>query len=1380
MSIVLLVLLCFICLVSGQISVEVSTQDASCSGKGSITIMANGGKAPYSYEIIDNICGLNNKPLQNNNIFTGLTSCTYTVKAIDADGKSVTKQAIVGGNYIGPTASIDVSGCSFIINSKNGSAPIKYAISEDGGKTYNAATDQNIYANLKEGTYFLKIEDACNSVYITSATIDLDTLEYFFTRARGFNIIYDSIFPSNIRGGKGPFQFYIVNGTDTLRSSNNHFALKDIVKTCSTQVYIISGCGVYINRFEYTDTEISCLDYSGGNVEFKVNVGVPPFNSFNYVMNTSTSFPGLKISNLNKNDLYYSFSVKDACGDFSSSNDKMYRNRPELTFTSHSDCTEFNSTTLTIAQNSLIISPFDVECTTCLPATKFSRITSSINIPDLNNGKKTIVISDSCGTRWTCNSEYIIPVTESCDSIVLNLVNAFTCDNRPAGKSASGDTMKASMFYLRKADRTLIDSNQNGVFKNMINGQYIVQGSSGSCGLIEGNYIRNITQQPAKYRIGANQFNNNCNLLYTLNIDYDYYPYALTDLRGKLYTPSSNVTPQFGVYYNDLLPGNYLIKSLKNCWQDTIRLPEIKSKINLEDLTVCPVGGSVTISGGKNFGQWKSIYAAQGLDLYYFNNSADWYDFSKSSKFNYDTARHTYFNIEPGKTYTIYLHSFASINYLEIDNTCIMDSVSFTVPKYTPPSLISDLTLKCDQSNSILSQLKIKNGTQPYSIQEINCSDQSLIGNATATSDTIVVISNLSLANHCFKVTDVCQNAVSAESNIGDFNATIQSIKNCDSTTTFYFSTINGATYKWTNKTNTLLGTTPSIKITDPLPGDEIRLMIDYKGCAINKSIIINNAFQKLQVKIGPSKIIKLCATGFVKLTSTILGGIGPYTYRWSTGSQDSTIVVNTEGKYILEVNSAIGCVTIDTVDVIIGLPITLVTSIKKVLCYGDSTGSIQTILSGGIKPYTYQWSDGSSRDSISHKPAGNYVFTITDDAGCNLTQMIAIDQNSELRGQTNITAASCEVSKDGKAELITQGGIGPYTYAWSDGTSSKDLINTNPGNYTVIITDALRCSKSIIVQIPKKPVIITMRIDTICAGATIIIGNSVHSVSGNYRDTIKNRLGCDSLIQTSLVVRVPLQFTMISKNPLCADQLNGEISISNINSRGPYQFQINGTNYSGLSTNKLPSGNYVVKLTDGFQCFLEKGTSLTNPPRITLEVGKDTTIQFGDSLSLKVLTNAFNQDIKKISWTGNPGYTCDQCTMQAILKPKYDIDYKVELETVQGCKVQDLFTVKVNSDFRVFAPNALRLSEGRLSANAAFTLYGPSYIEVIDYIRIFNRLGALLFETKNIPPNDLQYGWDGTYKGQKADPGVYIYIASVLFSDGSRRILKGDITITN
>ncbi len=1369
-----------LCSIHAQITIDLTTQDASCSGKGSISVSASGGKAPYSYEIIDNTCGLNNKPLQSNAVFTGLTSCTFTVKVIDADGKFNTKPAIVGGNYIGPSASIAVNGCSFTINVRNGNTPIQYSISLDGGRSYGAPTAQNIYTNLSEGTYFIKIEDACNSSYITSATIDLDDLEYIFFRIYGVGgQILDSIAATNVRGGQGPYQFLIVNGVDTLKSLNDHFALKDIVKTCNTQVVVKTGCGVYSKRFEYGDSEIKCLNYSSGTVEFKMNVGTPPFTSIYYFANTSTQTPGLQLNNLIKNDVYYSFNVKDACGDFSSSNNLMYQYRPEITLTSKKDCSEFATTTLTISQNNVRNTTFDVSCTSCTPSDKFAGIDSKVTLPNLNTGKKTIVISDSCGTRWTCTSEYIIPVTETCDSIKLQLVNAFLCDNRTTGTSYSGDTMPADMFYLRRSDGVFIDSNRNGVFKNLSNSQYIVQGRSASCGLIQGTYTRNIIVQAPKYRIGVNQFNTDCSIVYNLNVDYDYYPYELTTVFGKSYGTGNNATPQFGTYYDNLLPGLYILKSLKNCWEDTINLPEVKSKIKLEDITVCPAGGSVTLSGGKSFAQWKSEYAKQNLDLYFLNNLADWYDFSRTSVFNYDTANHTYFNIEPGKTYTLYMHSFAAAGF---NNTCAVDSLTFTMPNYTPPSLVSDLTLKCDISNTLLAQLKINKGTKPFVIQEINCSNQSLIGSSTSTSDSIIALSNLSLATHCFKVTDACNNTAIAEAGIGNLNANIQSLKNCDNTTTFYFSTIPGATYRWTNKLNNPIGQSPSITIPDPSNGDEVKLLIDYKGCGINKSLLINSiSVQKLQVNIHPTKIIKLCNKGSIKFSPTIQGGLAPFMYSWNTGSSDSTITVNTTGKYVLGITTNNGCILYDTVEVIIGNDLIANTTINNVACFGESTGSITTSLTGGFPLYRYIWSDSTTQDKLLNKPAGNYTLTVVDDASCTVLKSISITQSPELNGIITTSPASCDISKDGKAELAPQGGLGPYIYSWSDGSTSSLLNNVNPGAYTIFITDAALCKKTLSTQITKKPVITLSKIDTICSGVSLTVGNSKYTTSGNYIDTLKNRLGCDSIIRTNLVVNALLQYTINSKNPACNDQRNGEISITGINSKGPFQFLINNIPYAGLSTNTLPNGNHVVKLIDGYQCVLEKGVALANPPKITLEISKDTMIQFGDSLLLKILSNVSKSDIKNITWTGTDGFNCTTCLVQAVLKPKSDISYKVELETIHGCKVQDLFNVKVNSQFKIFAPNTMKLNGNSTDdRNQRFTLYGSNYIDQIDYLRVFNRFGSLVFEAKNFPPNDIQYGWDGTFKGQKIDPGLYIYVASVLLIDNSRKIVKGDITIVD
>lgn len=1374
----------FTCLI-GQINVDFVTQDASCSGKGSITVNATGGKAPYAYEITDNTCNLNNRPLQTNNVFSGLTSCTYTVKVIDADGKIFSKQAIVGGNYIGPSASVQVDGCGFIINARNGNAPITYSLSNDGGKTYANATNQNMYTGLQRGTYFLKIEDACNSTYITSATIELDTLEYYFDRTHDKNFkIQDSIAPMNITGGKGPFQFFIVNGKDTLGSVNNHFAIKDIVKTCATQVVIKSACFIYVFPFTYADANISCIDIAAGKVELKVNIGVPPFSSFYYVSNSFTETPGLKINNLIKNDVYYSFSVKDGCNHFANSGGQLYYYRPELNFKTQPGCNDFTSTTLTISNENPFKTNFDVECTTCLPVQKFSAVKTSIVIPNLNTGKKTIVISDSCGTKWTCTSELIIPVEESCDSIKLHLINSFLCDNRTAGTSFSGDSIPADMYYLRTSAGAIIDSNKAGVFKNLINGSYIVQGRSGMCGLIQGTYVRNITIKAPSIKYGVGRNNNDCKTKYFINTDYAYIPYLLTDISGKIFNVlPGNATPQFGVYFIDLEPGTYILKSLKNCWQDTIRLPEIKSKIKIEDITVCPAGGSVTLSGGKNFKQWQAEYSAKGLDLYYINKLADWYDFSRSSKFNYDTARHTYFNIEPGKTYTVYLHSFASVNYTDLSNTCPLDSLTFTVPRYTAPTLIADLTLKCDLSNTTLTQFKILQGTKPYTIQEINCTNQSNIGNATTSMDSIVTVSNLSLSNHCFKLTDACQNTSNTEASIGNLDANIQSQKNCDSTTTFYFSNIFGATFNWTNKSNVVLGQASSITIPDPKAGDEIKLAINYKGCLINKSILITTAnIQALKLNIHPQSIIKLCFNGTEKINPVITGGIRPFQYEWSTGTKDSSITINRSGTYILTVTSATGCVVRDSVKVIIGDQLVISPTVKHVACFGDSTGSIRALTTGGLLPYRYKWSDSTTLETISKKPAGSYNLIVTDDANCTIQRSILIDQNAKLTGMFNTSEASCDISRDGSAQIIIQGGQIPYSYAWNEGTTSNMISNINPGTYSVNVTDAAQCVQSFQLMINKKPVPVFNRVDTICANASLMIGNSKYSVSGNYRDTLKNKLGCDSLVLTRLVVNAPLQFNIASQNPSCNDQNNGQITITNINSRGPYQFSVNNVPYQGLSTNTLLSGNYVVKITDGYQCFLEKGISLANPPKLLLDAGKDTTLQFGDSLSISISTNVLQADIKKITWTGSPVYNCIGCGVKAVLKPKLNTNFKVEIETQSGCKVTDQFLVKVNSDFRVFSPNVMLLNTSGNSPlkNSMFTLYGGKNIESIEYLRIFNRQGALIFEAKNIPADDPQFGWDGTYRGHKVDPDVYVYVARVVFPDHSVKIIHGDVTIVD
>ena len=52
------------------------------------------------------------------------------------------------------------------------------------------------------------------------------------------------------------------------------------------------------------------------------------------------------------------------------------------------------------------------------------------------------------------------------------------------------------------------------------------------------------------------------------------------------------------------------------------------------------------------------------------------------------------------------------------------------------------------------------------------------------------------------------------------------------------------------------------------------------------------------------------------------------------------------------------------------------------------------------------------------------------------------------------------------------------------------------------------------------------------------------------------------------------------------------------------------------------------------------------------------------------------------------------------------------------------------------------------------------------------------MFETFDIPPNEPDVGWDGTLKGKKMNPAVFVYLAEIEFVDGEMILYRGDLTL--
>jgi len=83
-------------------------------------------------------------------------------------------------------------------------------------------------------------------------------------------------------------------------------------------------------------------------------------------------------------------------------------------------------------------------------------------------------------------------------------------------------------------------------------------------------------------------------------------------------------------------------------------------------------------------------------------------------------------------------------------------------------------------------------------------------------------------------------------------------------------------------------------------------------------------------------------------------------------------------------------------------------------------------------------------------------------------------------------------------------------------------------------------------------------------------------------------------------------------------------------------------------------------------------------------------------------------------------------------------------------------------------------------NSNNGFTLFGSpaSLIDAIEYLYIYDRWGGKVFSKTQFPINDITEGWDGTYRGQLVNPGVFVFTSKVSLKSGEFLFLRGDVTV--
>jgi hypothetical protein len=126
-------------------------------------------------------------------------------------------------------------------------------------------------------------------------------------------------------------------------------------------------------------------------------------------------------------------------------------------------------------------------------------------------------------------------------------------------------------------------------------------------------------------------------------------------------------------------------------------------------------------------------------------------------------------------------------------------------------------------------------------------------------------------------------------------------------------------------------------------------------------------------------------------------------------------------------------------------------------VCFGTATGQAEAIVNGGKPPYHIEWSNGSTSLKNNNLEAGNYEVRVTDTNGSSILRKITIVQPHKL----SLNKLIRHPSHYNKGSITTNptGGVEPYKFEWSNGSTQKDQWNLNSGSYLVTMTDNKGCS---------------------------------------------------------------------------------------------------------------------------------------------------------------------------------------------------------------------------------------------------------------------------------------------------------------------------------
>jgi len=563
--------------------------------------------------------------------------------------------------------------------------------------------------------------------------------------------------------------------------------------------------------------------------------------------------------------------------------------------------------------------------------------------------------------------------------------------------------------------------------------------------------------------------------------------------------------------------------------------------------------------------------------------------------------------------------------------------------------------------------------------------------------------------------------------------------------------------YTWTNTSTSgsFAGATNNIDAVVDQPGTYELLVVNTENfCEATFSIDV------MQDITPPTAIVGDPQEVTCENLEATLNGAGSSTgaefeYTWNpvdagvivSGANTLTPIVNAPGQYELTVlNTNNGCTA---------TRIQLVTSndifpqdAPPVPVVLNCEVTEQVLAGTGAPGLDYEWTTDNgnivgltSGSEIMIDEPGTYIMTITDIAnGCSTPYQIIVEEDVEdpmvEAGPTSLLNCTETV-----VALLGEGSEGPnFTYEWttSDGVLSGDIdeleaFATAGGTYTLTIFNT----------------------DNRCIASD--------DVTINVDEDVPTGIDAEAI------------------SPNCFGD-PGAISFTGIEGGvGPFDYSIDGGDSftdETLFDNLTPGQTYSLFISDSNGCVLEQQITIPTVDSLAVQLAQPfVEIELGESFDILSFVTIPEDEIASITWTPSTGLSCDDC-LNPEVTPGNSINYNVVVVSENGCVDDAAIEFRVDRNIDIYIPNAF--SPHNLDGiNDLFAPLGkPNLIATVREFQIYDRWGNQVYADGDFELNAIGRGWNGVFRNEDLQPGVYVYYVVLEFVDGSTELYEGDVTL--